>query len=70
MAGNARLEQELLVLRQKLQATRGSKASLNALAGGQAPDSLSYAGSASAVLESGKRLRVVIVFKGPLACNA
>lgn len=56
MAGNARLEQELLVLRQKLQASRGSKGSLTALAGsqsGQQPDSISYAGSASAVLESG-----------------
>lgn len=52
VAGNARLEQELLVLRQKLQATRGSRGSLNALAVGQMSDS--YAGSSSAVLESGK----------------
>lgn len=52
VAGNARLEQELLVLRQKLQATRGSKASLNALAGSQPPETSSYPGSA--VLESGK----------------
>lgn len=54
MAGNARLEQELLVLRQKLQASRGSKGSLNALAGSQGPESVSYTGTASAVLESGE----------------
>lgn len=59
MAGNARLEQELLVLRQKLQATRGSRGSLNALAGGQAPDSISYAGNA--VLESGKKFEVMSI---------
>lgn len=56
MAGNARLEQELLVLRQKLQASRGSRGSQSVLGsqGGGAPDSIPYVGGATAVLESGK----------------
>lgn len=55
VAGNARLEQELLVLRQKLQASRGSRGSQTGLGGSQgAPDSVPYAGGATAVLESGK----------------
>lgn len=61
MAGNARLEQELLVLRQKLQASRDSRGSQTALSTGSgsntgAPDSITYAGGATTVLESGKYL--------------
>ncbi|XP_055679091.1 uncharacterized protein LOC129787495 isoform X4 [Lutzomyia longipalpis] len=57
VAGNARLEQELLVLRQKLQASRDSRGSQTALSAGSgsnagAPDSITYAGGATAVLES------------------
>ncbi|XP_059610833.1 uncharacterized protein LOC132257812 [Phlebotomus argentipes] len=57
VAGNARLEQELLVLRQKLQASRDSRGSQTALSAGSgsnggAPDSISYTGGATAVLES------------------
>lgn len=54
VAGNARLEQELLVLRQKLQASRGSRGSQSALGSQGAPDSIPYTGGATAVLESGK----------------
>ncbi|XP_055849815.1 uncharacterized protein LOC129914533 isoform X4 [Episyrphus balteatus] len=48
VAGNARLEQELLVLRQKLQASRGSQNALNPIRG----ESMQYASSTTALLES------------------
>ncbi|XP_055904217.1 uncharacterized protein LOC129940018 isoform X4 [Eupeodes corollae] len=48
VAGNARLEQELLVLRQKLQASRGSQNALNPMRG----ESMQYASSTTAMLES------------------
>lgn len=50
VAGNARLEQELLVLRQKLQASRSSRGSQSGLGG--ADQNISYSGGATAVLES------------------
>jgi hypothetical protein len=49
VASNARLEQELLVIRQKLQASRDTRGSQSALG---ATDSISYGGGATAVLES------------------
>lgn len=55
VAGNARLEQELLILRQKLQASRSARGSHSALSsqnGGQAPDSISYTAGTTAVLET------------------
>lgn len=53
MVGNARLEQELLVLRQKLQASRGARGSQSMMGSqGGAPDSIPYVGGTTAVLES------------------
>ncbi|GAB0093553.1 uncharacterized protein DMENIID0001_087120 [Sergentomyia squamirostris] len=53
VAGNARLEQELLVLRQKLQASRDSRGSQTALnTNSNNHDTNPYSGGASAVLES------------------
>ncbi|XP_053683471.1 uncharacterized protein LOC128733725 [Sabethes cyaneus] len=49
VADNARLEQELLVLRQKLQASRDTRGSQGTLAAGQDGQ---YVGTATAVLES------------------
>lgn len=51
VTGNARLEQELLVLRQKLQETRGSRDMDNSFGMDNAP----YTGGNTAVLESGKQ---------------
>lgn len=53
VVGNARLEQELLVLRQKLQASRGARGSQSMMGSqGGAPDSIPYVGGTTAVLES------------------
>lgn len=54
VAGNARLEQELLILRQKLQASRSARGSHSALGSqnGGAPDSISYTAGTTAVLET------------------
>lgn len=51
VASNARLEQELLVQRQKLQASRDARGSQSAL--GSQGDSIPYTAGATAVLESG-----------------
>lgn len=47
------MEQELLVLRQKLQATKESRGSQSALGSQEATDSIPYVGGATAMLESG-----------------
>ena len=45
----------MLVLRQKLQASRISRGSQSGLGSQGAPDSIPYAGGATAMLESGKK---------------
>lgn len=54
VAGNARLEQELLVLRQKLQESRlrGSQSGLNSVSQNGLNDAVSHTGGTTAVLES------------------
>ncbi|XP_037028448.1 probable serine/threonine-protein kinase DDB_G0272282 isoform X2 [Bradysia coprophila] len=52
VAGNAKLEKDLLVLRQKLQATKESRGSQSALGSQEATDSIPYVGGATAMLES------------------
>lgn len=53
VAGNARLEQELLVLRQKLQASKGLRGSQSAFSNQGTSDSLQYSAGNTAILESG-----------------
>lgn len=51
------MEKDLLVLRQKLQATKESRGSQSALGSQEATDSIPYVGGATAMLESGIEIR-------------
>lgn len=57
VTGNARLEQELLVLRQKLQETRGSRDMENSFG---LDNNSSYSSGNTAVLESGKQNSIIL----------
>uniref|UniRef100_W8BG47 Pleckstrin homology domain-containing protein n=2 Tax=Ceratitis capitata TaxID=7213 RepID=W8BG47_CERCA len=61
VAGNARLEQELIVLRQKLQASRGARGSQGALTNGIGGGTDSFASNTTAMLESElKRVQTLV----------